>query len=356
MAPRTVAVLIFGLVAASYVLLILSVPSELPPLETWTTVFDQPDSRAERLVAQMDGQAFAQHATDPLLSDFTDGYKGDQPIAAYRAARPLQGWVNWVVSLGAQRPLLAPAMMALGAACIASLALVVSAVASATGRRVRQPLLLLVASPAILATLRWPGLCEPLAAALALGGLAVWCKGRHVQGVVLFTLAALTRETSLLVPLGLALVLVWDHRRLRPALHLAIPPLVYLLWLGAVRWRVGTFPSGSAQMGAPLVGLIDAVPHWRWPEWVTFAALLGCSAITWLTGDRWLRGVVLAHVAFLAVVGELVWWFWWGFGRVTLPIFLLAFVGQKVARRRERAEASLDRHAAPAVPLTDEVG
>lgn len=320
-------------------LLVTSVPADREPVDTWTTVFEEQRSRVEVVVAQMDGQAFAQHAADPTMSDLPAGYEGYRDQAAYRAARPVQGWVNWLASLGGRRVLLAPAMLAVGVLAIGALPLAASAVARAMHRDLRAPELILLA-PACVAFLRWPGLCEPLAAVLVLTGLARWLRQDRAVAVLLFSIAALTRETSLLVPLGVALSVMASTRRLRPCLPLAVPALVYAGWALVVRWRVGTFPTGSAQMGLPLVGLFRTVPHWRLFEVLVFLALCGCSWMVWCSGDRVLRGILVAHLAFLACLGPLVWWYWWGFGRVILPLFVLALIAP--ARRPVEAETLTD--------------
>lgn len=48
--------------------------------------------------------------------------------------------------------------------------------------------------------------------------------------------------------------------------------------------------------------------------------------LMWRTGDLVMRAMAVAHGAFLGFLGLLVWWYWWGFGRVTLPVFALALV------------------------------
>ncbi len=75
--------------------------------------FGPPQSRAEHLVAKMDGHTFAEIALDPNMVNTPDSYFGDRENAAYRSSRPVQGWVAFVASAGGQRPLLAPALLAM---------------------------------------------------------------------------------------------------------------------------------------------------------------------------------------------------------------------------------------------------
>ena len=60
----------------------------------------------------MDGHTFAQIADDPLMQHTVAAYHGDETNAAYRASRPMMGWIYFVTSLGGQRVLLAPSMNA----------------------------------------------------------------------------------------------------------------------------------------------------------------------------------------------------------------------------------------------------
>jgi hypothetical protein len=81
-------------------------------------------------------------------------------------------------------------------------------------------------------------LADGLAFALALWGLVLWRK--HLAwAVVLFTLAALTRETSLVVPAA-----CWLVARGRPRRWLLIPPAVFGAWAAVVAIWLPT-PQGS---------------------------------------------------------------------------------------------------------------
>jgi hypothetical protein len=337
------AAILAGVAALWMALMWSAVPAD-HETETWTTIYANQESRAEALVAPMDGQAFAQNATDPTFANLPDGYQGNQEQAAYRAARPVQGWVDWAASLGGRRSLLAPAILLLSIVGVALLPLATAAVAGALDRELRWGEAILL-TPAAIACLRWPGLCEPLAVVVAFTGLAAWLRGRRTLGIVLFCVAALTRETTLLIPFGLALTTLAQTRRLRPALPLAIPALAYAAWAGIVRVRVGALPKGSAQMDLPFVGLVRTIPHWRLPEVLTFVLLVAACVELWRSRDAVLRGILVAHVAFTACLGPLVWWYWWGFGRVTLPLFLLALT-RRVSRPTGPAEAEDSTSAA----------
>jgi len=84
-------------------------------------------------------------------------------------------------------------------------------------------------SPALVESLQG-SLADALAFALALWAVVLW--RRHLGwAIVLLTLAALTRETTLVV--AAACFVVGDRRQ---RLWLLIPPGVYAIWVGVVAW------------------------------------------------------------------------------------------------------------------------
>ncbi|MEZ5167785.1 MAG: hypothetical protein R2695_15350 [Acidimicrobiales bacterium] len=95
--------------------------------------------------------------------------------------------------------------------------------------------------------------------ALALGfvsaGVWAWRRDRGiVVAVVLFTLAALTRETTLFVPLAVA---VWEGRG--RARWLLVAPAVLAAWIIALQWWVGDPGKSATQFRPPFAGWLD--PH-----------------------------------------------------------------------------------------------
>lgn len=97
------------------------------------------------------------------------------------------------------------------------------------------------------------GLGDGLAYALALGGVVAWRRDRStVAAVVLFTLAGLTRETTLLVP---AAVFLTEGRGRRPAL--LVPPLVVGAWIVALELWIGGPGKSAAQFAAPFAGWVQ---------------------------------------------------------------------------------------------------
>jgi hypothetical protein len=101
-----------------------------------------------------------------------------------------------------------------------------------------------------------------LATGLALTGLVLWQYRRHTLAALMFAAAVLTRETSVLVSLGLALSLL-EQRRPRSAALLTLTSILpWLLWSLWVRWAI---PGGNGleNLSLPVVGIVAAVPNWR---------------------------------------------------------------------------------------------
>lgn len=311
-----------------------------------TTVFHPMPSRAEALVSTVDGAHFAQLAVDPLYRHTLDNYEGNTVRAGYRALRPMQGWVDWAASLGGHRDLLAPAMILVAAVFLGLLPLAVDAVSRALRRSTTAPILIL-ALPGVISNITSPGTAEPLATVVVLAGLACWLRDRRAAAVALFCVAALTRETTLAIPAGIALAeLVTGSTgrgliaRLRRVLPLTLPLLTYLGWSALMAVRVAPLDHTTAEdNGFDPTGLIRAIPHWGPPEYLAAAGVVASIVIVLRRREPILTGIVVTHLVLMAGMGVPVWGFWWAFGRVILPLNVLAFVGPKLAVGRETAGA-----------------
>jgi hypothetical protein len=104
-----------------------------------------------------------------------------------------------------------------------------------------------------------------LAAAAAFGSIAFILSGRPWVGVVLLTLAALSREAMLIAALGCAWWL-WRYsgERRNAVLSALLPVIAVGLWAGYLRLRIGV-GAGAIQvqeLGLPFRGLLDALPTW----------------------------------------------------------------------------------------------
>ena len=133
--------------------------------------------------------------------------------------------------------------------------------------------------PALVESLQG-SLADALAVALALWGVVLW--RRHIGwAVVLFTLAALSRETTLVV--AAACFVVGDRRQRR---WLLIPPGVFLAWMAAVSiWLPATPGKGKGNIIQDATGELT-IPFRAWLHLglgstaiVLGLALLGASLV-----------------------------------------------------------------------------
>jgi hypothetical protein len=86
---------------------------------------------------------------------------------------------------------------------------------------------------------------EPLAYALALGGIWLFLRERWLWSAVLFALAALARETTLLIPMACGLYLL-QQRKLRVAIPFGLMTLIpFAIWQMILYAHFGTFGVGS---------------------------------------------------------------------------------------------------------------
>jgi hypothetical protein len=293
----------------------------------YVSLYDPPRSRAEAMLVEGDGQAFAALAQDPLLSRpqvFSATAARERPAAeaAYRAARPLLGWLAWAVSFG--RPRAVPgALLALTVIGAMALAVAVAFTAGSLERRA-DLCVAAVLLPGSLALLGSTG-PEALGTGLALAGAELWRRDRRWLGAAAMTAGALSRETLVIVPLAILVLELW-RRRLRP--ELAVPMVAVAAWDLIVRARFGYFPSSAARgrLAAPWT-TIAGVTHWSPAD--ALVAAIGVGLV--LGGVRRLplmwRAVLLGYVGLALVLGPQVWADWWAFSRPLLPLYAIALVG-----------------------------
>jgi hypothetical protein len=209
-----------------------------------------------------DGQWYLALAYDPLLlrQDLTRQF--DNP--RYRAGRPLQGWLGWLLAAG--RPgaiplaLLALGPLAVGVGCAAT-----ARILSAFGR-----------SPAwglgfALVPGVWAGVAlataEPLGLALAALGLSLVLDRRVGLAGLAFAGATLTKETYLAFAVAAGLHLLLDRSaappaRLRAAALTLVPgPAALAGWWLYLVTRVPVYPDRG------WVGVV-VLPFTDWPRWL----------------------------------------------------------------------------------------
>lgn len=204
----------------------------------------------------------------------------------------------------------------------------------------------------------YPGLCDALASALVVLALSSWLGGRRMVALALCCGAALTRETTLIVPAVLAVYELWHGRRVRQVLSWAVAPLCYLGWLGVIWIRLHAMPNDRpGALAPPFAGVLEVV-HDGW----TISGVLSALTLTALFGAAFvvsrsrryypsvLLGVVVASIGLVACAGSLVWAAWDGVARAVLPAEIIAFVMLLPAgsvRSRTRARSGEPRWGAP---------
>jgi hypothetical protein len=265
-----------------------------------------------------DGQAFGSLALDPLLSRPTE-WGGGRAEMAYRASRPLLGWLVMLTSFGSATMagwgLLA--WTAIGIGIMAAGASVLADHWSRQGDWV--PLLLLL--PGVVGQIMFGGLSDALATGLGLFGLVWWLKGRDRLAIVVLCLAALCRETTLLVTLALLLSLfaAGDRRR---AVRLLIPFAAYMAWIAVVWLRVGALPNDAPQgrISVPPGNYLAVVGSWSWVEVASAAIIAVLAVVAWRRAPcREIRLLVVLSALFAATFSPAVLRSW-DFARPLLPV------------------------------------
>jgi hypothetical protein len=284
--------------------------------------------------APYDGMQYSQVACHPLLD--AGELRPAVDSLSYRARRILLPAVAWLLAAG-DPAWIAQVYAALNIACWLLLAAVFwrrLPVAESRGALAWTGLLF---SAGVLSSVRLALIDLP---ALLLVALAVWDaereRGRTATGWL--AAAALARETSLLASVALFTCPPKSRAALMRGLLLALLAAVPLvIWLGYVRWRVGSVDSGASNFTWPVVGLLGkwreclqamAQPDLRRFAWWTLLSTAGltCQAafiLIWRRpADPWWRlGAVFT--ALLLCLGTAVWEGFPGAAtRVLLPLNL----------------------------------
>jgi hypothetical protein len=342
-------------VAATILIAIAASSIHLGPGANRRSASDVDASRGLRgLLENYDGGDYAAIARDPTLAH-PDIYR-TRSEAAYREQRPLFGELGWIVSLG--NPDRVP--VALAVLSVLSTAFAVTALGVVLGRRGISEFfaLGLFALPGVLVIV-YDMMPELLQLGFLTVGLLAWeatPRRRSHWAIVAFTLAALTRESSLLVPLVL---MVFELPRIRTRTArsvqlLAIPFIVYAGWITFVRVRVGAWPFDSPSRNltvVPFEGLVRALRDS--PERGSTALWLGVGLFVFgyaLVKGR--RTVWLATAAAFAVMGvflgSVVWQRPDYFGRVLLPLYAYSAIVLGSALWDRRSLVTLHRARTPA--------
>lgn len=308
------------------------------------------EGRLNVMLAQGDGQAFATLATDPSLAR-PERFAGQTSAsrvgveAAYRAQRPLLGYLAWASSFG-QPSLVAPAMAVWAVIGAGGAVGVVAHLLHVRGFSRPELAVLLLLLPGSVQSLSWLG-PELLGIALAFGAWALVGR-RFGWAVAALCAAGLVKESFLLFPAVLGLGLLLRREVWRAAL-MGLPIATYLAWTAVVHARFDAWPreAQEGRMGAPFEGLADAWDRLSGGEVavVAFTFALALVALPFIRDP--LSWIVLGSVGFAVLAGWDVWIRLAGINRTMLPaqiaIGLLLLTGVHDPYDRPRAARGPDR-------------
>ncbi|MCB0971825.1 MAG: hypothetical protein KDA97_09990, partial [Acidimicrobiales bacterium] len=116
-------------------------------------------------------------------------------------------------------------------------------------------------------------------------------------------------------------------RRWTPLLAVPVP---WLVWVGAMRMRLGAWPTEQSDGNLGLVpfgGAWAAAPAWSAGRWGLAAALLGGATVAIVSSrDPLLRWVLAGQLLLAATMGVFVWRQWSASGRLLLPLAVFALL------------------------------
>lgn len=300
---------------------------------------DAPDDLIIRSRAVgFDGTGFYRFALNPATREvYEHGIVLDIP--AFRHQRILYPLVVWAVSGGGRPAAVGWALIAVNLAAFGAISWLGGALAQRLGRSPWWGLVL-PAYPGFAISL---GLdtAEVMASALGLAALLALERERYVWASTLFTAAMLTRETTLLFVIGIAvarLVLRLTDARRIPA-HVFMTPLTgYFLWQLALWWWWGALPlrqGSGVDITFPLLGLMQAAPDWPSTSGTqaAFHYILLAAIIVFVVevvrnlsssaAPEHLRIGAAFAVILCVLLSDDIWLHHWGFLRAFTELYLL---------------------------------
>ena len=303
----------------------------------WTSADAAPGSLTVQDADEaFDGQFFYRLGVAPWTRDGqVAGVTNDLP--ALRNARWGYGALAYVAS-GTDADLVSWALLALNVAAMTAIGAIGGGMAKWSGRHAAWGLMLVL----------WPGFAyslsldtsELVASALALGGLLALRQRRRWWAVGLLSAALLTRDTTAVIPFGIAVAGAWtllaeryradrsppESRRPAPRtvrgenrgtgimwlVAGTIPLLVFGTWQLIQRARFGALPltsSGDNNLAAPVSGLVDQLRSLGSPsgseELFRLISIIALVALLAVAAWAWRRSIapLSERVAWIGAVG-----------------------------------------------------
>lgn len=348
-----------GMIAAIAATLLIAIAAGSIHLGTNATARSASDVDSGRgllgLLENYDGRDYAAISRDPTLA--RPEIYGVRTEAAYREQRPLFGWLGWIGSLG--EPDRVPITLAALSVLSATFAVMTLGVALARHGMSEFFALGVFALPGVLAIV-YNMMPELLQLGLLAVGLLAWemtSRGNRRWAIVALTVAAFTRESSLLVPVVLIateLPRIRTRSARRSVALLTIPFVAYAGWIAFVRVRVGAWPfhpQSRPLTAVPFQGLVRALrtspDRTSTAVWLAVGVVVLAYALVKGRRTPWL-GTACVFALMGVFLGSVVWQRPDFFGRVLLPFYAFGAVaagsalfesGAFVTLRRDRSSA-----------------
>ena len=288
-----------------------------------------------------DGQFYYRLALDPFTSKAFDfGVRLDTP--QYRHQRILYPFVVWLFSFGNAEsvPFL---MIAVNFAALCLMGWFGGAYAKTMDRHALWGLVFSLSPGLILSLAR--DLTEILEICLLLGGLLFIRKGKNLLATFFLTLAVLTKETALVMTVGIFfsyIISKWKDgctNQIKWFLF-GVPVLSYCIWqtLLFLNWQQFPALSGNNQVGFPFVGMINFVISNLSLKTIIQGFFLGellfimffalCVILSFGSSSAWLheKYAWIAYGALMVILTDAIWVEDWGFFRALSDFYILGWV------------------------------
>jgi hypothetical protein len=320
--------------------------------------------------AGYDGQFYYRLALDPF--DWARTAFGITMDQSYRYTRIGYPVLAWLVSFG-QHQLVPYSLVAVNLVGVAAMAVLGGMFARDSGRHALWGLAFAAYFGLVISVGR--DTAEPVAEACMLGGLLAYRRSRYLLATALFTFGAITRETILFAPAGIAVVrlVAMARRRARPGLAdltWVVPAVVYGVLEVAVHFVVkGQFPllaNTNRNLTTPFTALYDALKYAAGHintahlSPIDIALLEYATLAVFIAGGLAVIGVTTAPVherlAFVFFVLELgllssqIWTSTFGDGRSLIEPYLMALILLVATPRRYLSSRNLAWIAACVLP------
>jgi hypothetical protein len=320
--------------------------------------------------AGYDGQFYYRLALNPF--DWARTAFGITMDQSYRYTRIGYPVLAWLVSFG-QHQLVPYVLILVNLFGVAAMAVLGGMFARASGRHALFGLAFAAYFGLVISVGR--DTAEPVAEACMLGGLLAYRRSRYLLAAGLFAFGAITRETILFAPAGIAVVrlVAMARRRARPGLAdltWVAPAFVYGVLEVAVHFVVkGKFPllaNTSRNLTTPFTALYDALKYdaahvntahlspidIALLEYATVAVFIvaGLAVLKVTTAPVHERLAFVFFVLELGLLSKQIWTSTFGDGRSLIEVYLLALILLLATPRRYLSSRNLTLIAAFVLP------